>query len=412
MKEQRLRFALVGTGNRGTRMWGKELLEGWGDAVDLVAICDLNDMRADRARRMIKSNAPIYTDFDEVLVRHEPETVIVCSRDDNHDELIVKALEAGANVISEKPLTTTVEKLARIIEAEKRTGRRVDVSFNYRFAPTAHKLRSLIAAGEIGEVTAVDFHWYLNTDHGSDYFRRWHAYARHSGSLFVHKATHHFDLLNWYLAADPVADKAFGELRVYGKAGPFRGPRCRTCPHAGECDYFFDITKNDFLEELYEDPSEVDGYFRDGCVFREDIDIPDTMSATIKYSSGALASYSLNTYMPVEGYHLAFNGTRGRIEIRMFEKQPWETPDYDEILLVRNFGQGVERIRVPHAPGGHFGGDDIMRDTMFRGRPDPLGQRAGTRAGAMSVLTGIAAFQSVRAGGEVRIADIAPAGLY
>src|SRR5690606_14612652 len=149
----------------------------------------------DRARRKIKSNAPIYTDFDQLLARHAPDTIIVCSRDDNHDDLIVAALESGANVISEKPLTTTVEKLARIIEAEKRTGKRVDVSFNYRFAPTAHKLRSLIADGEIGEITAVDFHWYLNTDHGSDYFRRWHAYARHSGSLFVHKATHHFDLL-------------------------------------------------------------------------------------------------------------------------------------------------------------------------------------------------------------------------
>ena len=411
MAEQRLRYGLAGTGNRGTKMWGRDLLAGWSDAVELVAICDLNPMRAERARRMIRSNAPIHTDFDTLLEQHRPQTVIVCTPDDTHDDLIVKALEAGANVISEKPITTSVDKLKRILDAEKRTGRTVDVSFNYRYAPTSAKLRSLIAEGAIGEITSVDFHWYLDTDHGADYFRRWHAYRRHSGSLFVHKATHHFDLLNWFLDADPVAVKAMGALRVYGAAGPFRGSRCRTCAYARECDYFFDIARDDFLETLYEDPSEVDGYRRDGCVFRQDIDIFDTMSASIRYASGAIVSYSLNAAMPVEGYHLAFNGTKGRMEIRMFEKQPWETPAHDEILVVRNFGRGMERIVVPHAPGGHFGGDDIMRDTLFRGRADPLGQRAGTRAGAMSVLTGLAALQSASAGGEVKIADIAPEGL-
>lgn len=409
--EQRLRYALAGTGNRGTKMWGRELLAGWSDAVELVAICDLNPMRAERARRMIRSNAPIHTDFSVLLDQHKPETVIICTRDDTHDDLIVKALESGSDVISEKPITTSVDKLARILDAEKRTGRKVDVSFNYRYAPTSARIKSLLAEGAIGEVTSVDFHWYLDTDHGADYFRRWHAYRRHSGSLFVHKSTHHFDLLNWFLDADPVEVKAFGDLRIYGAAGPFRGSRCRECPYKAECDYFFDITEDDFLETLYEDPSEVDGYHRDGCVFREDIDIFDTMSASIRYSNGVMASYSLNAAMPIEGYHLAFNGTEGRIEIRMFEKQPWETPAHDEILLVRNFGRGHETIVVPHAPGGHFGGDNIMRDTLFRGRHDPLGQRAGTRAGAMSVLTGLAALKSASEGGTVFIADIAPAGL-
>lgn len=411
MSDTRVRYALVGVGNRGTTMWGKDLLEGWRDAVDLVAICDTNWLRAERARTMIGTNAPIHTDFAEVMATHKPDVVIVCTRDNNHDDIIVAALEAGADVISEKPLTTTPEKLARILDAERRTGRKVDVSFNYRFAPTAHKIKSLLAAGEIGTVNSVDFHWYLDTRHGADYFRRWHAYQESSGSLFVHKATHHFDLLNWYLAADPVEVKAFGELRNYGKAGPFRGERCRTCPHQSECNYFFDITKDDFLETLYEDPSEVDGYVRDGCVYREDIDIPDTMNASIKYSNDAIVSYSLNTYMPIEGYHLAFNGTMGRIEIRMYEDQPWDTPPHDEILLIRNFGRGVEKIVVPHAPGGHYGGDNIMRDILFRGKADPLGQRAGSRAGAMSVLTGVAALKSATEGIAVKIADIAPAGI-
>ncbi|CAN7636681.1 Gfo/Idh/MocA family protein [Pararhizobium sp. LjRoot238] len=410
--EQRRRFALVGTGNRGTTMWGRDLLAGWSDHVELVAIVDRNPLRAERARAIIGSAASIYTDLEAMLRDTMPDLVIVCTPDDTHDDIVVRALESGADVITEKPMTTTVDKIRRITDAEKRTGRRVDVSFNYRFAPTAARIKSLLDAGEIGRVTSVDFHWYLDTSHGADYFRRWHAYKKHSGSLFVHKATHHFDLLNWYLGSDPEAVSAFGDLQMYGRKGPFRGPRCKLCPHKAECDFYLDLGANPFLDALYEEPSAIDGYFRDGCVFREDIDIPDTMVATIRYRNGVHVSYSLNTFQPIEGHHIAFNGSKGRIELRQFEAQPWETPASDEILLVRSFeegGRAVERITVPHSSGGHYGGDDRMRNMIFKpATTDPLGQRAGSRAGAMSVLCGIAAFSSANGGSVVRLADLMP----
>ncbi|MEO5806465.1 Gfo/Idh/MocA family oxidoreductase [Devosia sp.] len=410
MSDERRKFALVGTGNRGTTMWGQNLLEGWRDKVDLVAICDTNPLRAERARAMIGSNVPIYTDIATTLREARPELVIVCTRDSNHDDIIVAALDAGCDVITEKPMTTSVDKIRRIREAEKRSGKRVDVSFNYRFAPTAYKLKQLLKSGAIGELTSIDFHWYLDTNHGADYFRRWHAYVENSGSLFVHKATHHFDLLNWYTEADPETVAAFGELRNYGAKGPFRGVRCKGCEFASRCDFYLDLDADAFLNALYEDPSELDGYVRDACVYRADIDIPDTMTANIRYTNGVVCSYSLNTYMPIEGHHIAFNGTRGRLEMRQFEKQPWERPDHDEILLVKSFAGGVERIKVPHAAGGHFGGDDIMRNMIFRGAEDVLGQRAGSRAGAMSVMTGLAALKSARSGEMVRVAELGDIG--
>jgi predicted dehydrogenase len=408
MTEQRRRYALIGTGNRGTTMWGRDLLEGWRQDVELVAICDTNPLRAERARTMIKSNAPIYTGIEETLSAAKPELVIVCTQDSNHDDIIVAALESGADVITEKPMTTSMEKIRRIRDAEKRTGNRVDVSFNYRYAPTAAKLKELLLSGAIGTLTAVDFHWYLDNRHGADYFRRWHAYVQNSGSLFVHKATHHFDLLNWYIAADPEQVSAFGELRQYGKAGPFRGPRCKICPYAQECNYYLDIGADPFLDALYEDPSDLDGYVRDACVYREDIDIYDTMTANIRYANEVTVSYSLNAFMPIEGHSIAFNGTHGRIEMRQFEKQPWETPEQDEILLVRSFGGGMERITVPHARGGHYGGDNLMRNMIFHDGADPLGQRAGSRAGAMSVMTGLAALQSAQTGKTVGIDELGP----
>ncbi|MBP0580143.1 Gfo/Idh/MocA family oxidoreductase [Labrys sp. LIt4] len=403
---ERHRVALVGTGHRGAGMWGKELLQGWRDRAEFVAICDVNEMRATAARTAIGTNAPVYTDVDEMLASVKPEIVIVCSRDDTHDEIIVKALEAGCRVITEKPMTTTPEKCRRILEAEARTGRPVDVTFNYRFAPTAARIKQLLREEAVGTVTSVDFHWYLDTQHGADYFRRWHAKEAHSGSLFVHKATHHFDLLNWYLESVPREVSAFGTQRNYGRNGPFRGERCQTCSHARDCDFYFDMSKDPWLTMLYEDPSAEDGYVRDACVYREDIDIADTMTAMLRFENEVIVSYSLNTFMPIEGYHLAFNGTKGRIEVRQYERQAFETPDHDEILLMRNFG-GVERIRVPHAGGGHFGGDDRLRDMLLRpGMTDPLGQRAGALAGAMSMLCGAAAVASMKSGRPVRLAEL------
>jgi predicted dehydrogenase len=408
--EHRRRYALIGTGHRGSTMWGRDLLTGWRDSLELVALCDINPLRAERSRNIIGSNAPIYTSIEQTMAEARPELVIVTTRDSTHDDIIVAALEGGADVITEKPMTTTPEKIRRIRDAEKRTGRTVNVSFNYRFAPTAARLKQLLLDGAIGTLTSVDFHWYLDTRHGADYFRRWHAYVKNSGSLFVHKATHHFDLLNWYIAADPESVSAFGVQRNYGPKGPFRGTRCKGCEHASKCDFYFDIAADPLLEALYEDPSEVDGYVRDACVYREDIDIPDTMSATIRYENQVLVSYSLNTFMPIEGYTIAFNGTQGRIETRLFEKQPFEVPEADEILVVRNFGKGVERIPIPHAGGGHFGGDDRMRNLIFHGGDDPLGQRAGSRAGAMSVMIGAAALQSSLSGETVRIAELGGIG--
>ncbi len=157
---------------------------------------------------------------------------------------------------------------------------------------------------------------------------------------------------------------------------------------------------------LYVEAESADGYFRDACVFRSDIDIYDTMVAQVKYSNGALMSYSLNAFMPYEGYHLAFNGLEGRIEVRVFERQPWEVKREDAIRVTRNF-QKSEVITLPYAQGGHFGADPRLAELIFNpDKPDPLRQRAGSRAGAMSLLTGVAAVKSIETGRPVAISSL------
>jgi predicted dehydrogenase len=401
------RMAIVGTGHRGAGTWGEDVPEVCGDHVQLAGLSDANPARlAVVAGRLGLSGDAVSTDLNAMLAASRPHTLLVATRDDTHADIIVHALEQGIDVITEKPMATTAEDCRRILDAEARTGRRVDVAFNYRFAPTSRKLRELVASGRIGTVTSVDFHWYLDTTHGADYFRRWHAYKRHSGSLFVHKATHHFDLMNWWLDADPVEVTASGDLEKYGARGPFRHTYCRPCPHKGRCPFYWDMTGDPRLMALYAECESVDGYHRDGCVFREDVNIFDTMAALVRYSNGVSMAYSLNAFMPFEGYRVGFNGEKGRLEVRDYERQPFEVPRETEMQLTLSFGKR-EEIEVPRPEGGHAGGDDILRDVVFRKPEVPEHLRLpGARAGALSCLTGIAARKSVASGSPVRIGDL------
>ena len=399
------RYAIVGTGVRAIGMWGRPLVSRYGDVIEFVGLCDINPKRVELAKAAIGASCPTFTDFDRMCDTVKPDLLMVTTVDAFHADYIVRALDRGIDVITEKPMVIDEAQCQKVLDAEVRNKRRIVVGFNYRFAPKHVKIKELLQAGTIGKVTGVDFHWYLDTRHGADYFRRWHRLRNKGGSLWVHKATHHFDLINWWLDADPVEVQAYGDLAHYGKAGPFRHANCRPCPHKSKCSFYWDITKARGMQ-IYTEAESEDGYLRDGCVFREDVDIWDTMTATVKYSNGTLMSYSLNTFMPIEGYALAFNGTKGRLEVRDYERQPWEVAEETEIYVIRNFGKR-EKIEIPQAEGGHGGGDQRLHELIFRKAPAPDHLRLpDSRAGAMSCLTGIAARKSVEEHRPVKIADL------
>jgi predicted dehydrogenase len=402
----RKRVALVGTGIRGVTMWGTGVAKPYADLVEFVGLCDINRKRVEVGKQIIGVDCITFTDFDRMVKETKPETIIVTTKDSTHDQFIIRAMELGCDVITEKPMTTDEKKCQAILDAEKKYGKKITVTFNYRYSAIAEKIKEILTSGTIGPVTSVDFHWYLDVQHGADYFRRWHAYKESSGSLWVHKATHHFDMINWALEADPVEVSAFGELKNYGRNGKLRGKNCRTCPHKTECKFYWDMTKNQMLMKLYAECESEDGYLRDACVYREDINIWDTMTANVKYSNGALMSYSLNTFMPYEGYHLAFNGINGRLDVRAYERQPWTPPATAEIRVTKNFGKS-ELVEMKVGLGGHFGADPKLKDMIFKpDTPDPLKQRAGSRAGAMSLLTGVAAMRSIEQHKPIKVADL------
>lgn len=418
----RRRYAIVGVGSRYA-MYHDAIEKTYRDHAELVAFCDRNPGRLQVAQaRSGRNNAPVpraylHTDFDTMLRETKPDVLIVTTMDSTHDEYLVRAMDAGLDVVTEKPMTTDPVKCQRILDACARTGKHVRVLFNYRYSPPRTQVKDLLMSGAIGEVRSVDFQWLLNTHHGADYFRRWHGEKKNSGGLMIHKATHHFDLVNWWLGAVPRTVTATGKREFYTPEMAKRfgltshHERCHTCPEQEKCGFFMSLATDPKLKSLYLDQEHHDGYFRDRCVFHPRIDIEDTMNVIVGYDDNVTLSYSLNAFNAWEGYQIAFNGTLGRLEHSIVEQVYVNGTD----TVQGGIADGGVRTRVIPlrgaatqiepwtGTGSHGGGDKVMLDDLFLPQPpvDKYLRAADERAGANSILIGAAANECFKTGQPV-----------
>lgn len=421
------RYVQVGIGGRARYFYESVALD-FKETSEMVGFCDISQTRMDYGNKILsekhghkKVPTYFYTEFDTMLDEQKPDYVIVTTVDRSHHDYIVRAMEKGYDVISEKPMTIDEKKAQEIIDCQKRTGRSLRVTFNYRYAPHNTKIRELIRNGVIGDVFSVHFEWLLNTEHGADYFRRWHRNKVNSGGLLVHKSTHHFDLVNFWINSHPEKVFAFGDLNFYGmKNAEERGTehfyyRCYGSDYAKDDPFAIDLTSSEELREIYLNAEKDSGYIRDRSVFSDDISIEDTLGVTVKYNSGAILTYSLNAYMPWEGFNVAINGSKGRIEMHVVErtyinsggdKEDEGALEVKKITVFPMFSEPHE-VEVEELDGGHGGGDPILLNDIF-GVPkeDPFNRAASHIDGALSILTGVAANKSIDSGMPINIRDL------
>ncbi|HEX6681765.1 MAG TPA: Gfo/Idh/MocA family oxidoreductase [Candidatus Limnocylindrales bacterium] len=420
------RVAIVGTGHRA-QLFTTGLAAR--PAYEVVAFCDPSPTRmafhnrilSDHGRNPAKTWAPQH--FDAMLRDAAPQLVVVTSPDATHDGYIVPALRAGIPVITEKAMTTDADKAQRIMDAVQETGVPLKVAFNYRFNPVHAKVHELLHSGAIGDVISVHFEWLLDVRHGADYFRRWHRYRDHSGGLTVHKASHHFDLVNWWLGARPQIVYGQGRLAFYGSANGRRHGyardyvRAHGSPAAQDDPFAIHLADNPSLRALYLDAEADSGYIRDQNVFGDGVTIEDDMALLIGYNTGASMTYHLTAYSPWEGYRVMFNGSRGRLELEVEEAQ-WTRPAVrvesakgsvhgdlasdtagEARILLRPLWQPPEEVKVPAFDhGGHGGGDQRMLAAMLDADSDQLADLATAEDGLIALLPGLAANESFRTG--------------
>ncbi|KAF7562917.1 hypothetical protein G7046_g1253 [Stylonectria norvegica] len=422
----RPRYAIVGTGGRSSFFY-TAIAKDYSKTSRLIALCDTNRTRMQYAVAKIQDLGheyiPIYpaSRFDDMIRETKPDEVIVTTIDRTHHTYIIRALELGCNVITEKPMTIDAPRCKDIFSAVERTGNKVRVTFNYRYAPHNTKVFEILQSGAIGKVTSVHFEWMLNTSHGADYFRRWHRDKRNSGGLLVHKSTHHFDLVNFWLQSRPATVYAQGDLKFYGKENAEqRGEtefysRSHGSEAAKKDPFALHMEQNPKLKAMYLDAEHEDGYYRDQSVFSDGISIEDTMSLLVRYRNGAVMTYSLTAYAPWEGFRVNFNGTGGRLEVEVVEnsyvnssgEQSLEGSLERRTILLRPLFEKPREIELEESTGAHGGGDSVLLEDLF-GTPvsDEYMRAASHVDGAASILTGIAANRSIATGQVVHVDDV------
>ncbi|MDR4887178.1 Gfo/Idh/MocA family oxidoreductase [Fredinandcohnia sp. QZ13] len=411
------RYAVCGLSNRALKMFIPPLLEKFAKQSEIVGLLDSDEYRIELCKEKfpVLAQTPSYhpDQVEQMIKETKPDCIIVVSRDNTHIDYILKALEHDVDVITEKPMVTTANDAAKVMEAEKISKGKVTVAFNYRYSPYHRKIKELVLEGKIGRVTSVDLNWYIDTYHGASYFKRWNRKREFSGGLSIHKSTHHFDLVNWWIDQYPEEVFAHGALHYYGPNGelnpdPTTDNRfCGTCDVRDKCDYYVRWNPREFSEVVEDDhlnmgehkDNTYTNYRPDACIFDSEINIEDTYTATVKYNKGALLSYSINFSTPFEGYRLAINGTKGRIETQEFHapsRVPFEVPE-QTIDFYPLFGS-KEIIHVVKTAGGHGGGDPILIHDLYQGI-DPRRHYeilAGAEAGAYSIALGEAVWKSVQ----------------
>ena len=420
------RYAIVGTGSRAS-MFIDAITTTYSDTAQLVGFCDLSQTRMNWYNaRLGESSVPSYhaDDFDRMVEETKPDTVIVTTIDAYHHVYIVRAMELSCDVISEKPMTIDIEKMRAIYDAIEQTGKSLRVTFNYRYAPAYTRFRELIMEGVVGKPLAVDFSWVLDTSHGADYFRRWHREKKNSGGLLVHKATHHFDLVNWWVDSYPAQVFAMGDLLFYGKENAeargesYAYDRYTGVDEAKDDPFALHLNEKQAFQGLYLDAEAETGYKRDQNVFGEPITAEDTMNVTARYQNGVLLSYSLIAYAPWEGLRVAVTGTKGRVEMDIVENVTHLKSDASagaskgafkgtRIHAFPMFGADYE-VEVPIGEGGHGGADPVMLEQIFSPNPpdDPYNRAASHIDGAASILVGISANLSIETGQLIHVDDL------
>jgi predicted dehydrogenase len=441
-----VRYAVCGLSNRGLASFVLPLTGAGGGAADaalgyggdredysahgrLVAVLDADRSRArevvDRLLPAGYDEVGVYgaDDFDRLVDATRPDAVIVASPDDSHERYILDALARDIDVITEKPMVSTAAGARRVLAAERDSRAGVRVTHNLRYTARHRMIKQLLREGAIGRVVHVSLDYFVDVRHGASYFLRWNRRRARSGGLMVHKSTHHLDLLNWWLDAEPTRVYAQGGRSFYGSASPHR-PRLAS----GEWASGHDLRERDpyYLAQrgsgTFPDDASTDrrglydlayaGQYpagRDDYLYDDEIDIEDHYSALVSYPGGTSAAYSINFSSPWEGYRLIITGTHGQIDTQTGRTPQGEPLPGTDRLTLRPLFEPPRELTVEQVLGGHEGADPLLRRDLFVGVGEEsrrLGLVASSRDGAVAVAAGEAIWRSIETGAPVDVAEL------
>jgi len=348
-----LRYGLIGCG-----MMGKGHIRSLAlcDDVEIVALADSHGPSLTSALEALGRDVPTYPSHTEMLAKEDVDACVVATPNHTHTGIVCDVLASGCDVLSEKPMATTIEDASRVVEAVRESGRIYQIGLELRYEPYHRRTRDLIVAGRVGRVRQL---WVK--EFRGPWMRKvedWITQKERSGGALLEKDCHHFDLFNWFTDAAPVKVAGFGTVDlVYGEET-------------------FSVTP----------------------------DVLDNAQVVVQYDTGAVATLLLNMYCLhyPEGLELGCIGTEGHLQSSASSKS----------ITLTERGSGEQTTidcKTPEAirrqsHGGAVYYEHLAFAEAVRSRRRPLTDEL---VGWWSTVVGLAAERAVA---EQRVVEIAEFG--
>jgi len=395
---QKLRAVIVGAGHRAV-LYASHA-ESHPEELEIVGVADPSLLRQAMAARRFGIPTERQYESAEHLAR-EPkfaDFAINGTMDHQHVPTTLPLLERGYDVLLEKPFATNEHEMWQLVDAVRRTGRKVAICHILRHAPFYAAVHEQVRKGAIGDILSIEAAEHVSYHHMAvSYVRGKWRNRSFCQSMLMAKCCHDLDLIAWLKqGVRPVRVASVGGNFQFRpeKAPPNAGTRCLVdCPVEPDCLYsarkhhldhpgrwaFYVWTP---LEHL-DDPTEDDraeslkrsDYGR--CVWKTDMDVVDHQSVSIEFADGCTATLNMVGGTPRGSRTLHLVGTEGEIEGRFQESRfvirridPRPGHEYSEEVVDLKV-----RGDMTGAHGGHGGGDarlvaDFLR--FLRGeKPSP-----------------------------------------
>ena len=382
-----LRLALLGCGSRGRTYF--RIAATMPERYELVAVADRDPAKTATLAELREPGEIKVFDSDEALFAEGKiaDVLLICTQDADHYGHAMKALEAGYDILLEKPASETLERCEDLDRKAKELGRRIMLCFVLRYTPFYRAVREFIDSGRLGRVMSI------RASEGVEAFHQAHSYVRghwsntsKSSPMIVAKCSHDTDLMCWFAGSEPKVVTSHGSLDWFKKDNaPAGAPlRCTDgCPVAEDCIYdahrYLDEKRN-FLRMVMPG-AEGESMTAEGvadeeimefiktsdwgrCVYHCDNDVVDHQVVATEMENGVTATLTMTAFDC--NRTIEIHGTRGTLR----GGEPYQEGGAAELWFRDHYGGKFEEVPVeqPQADGysSHGGGDYGIIDTLDR----------------------------------------------
>ncbi|WP_246608662.1 Gfo/Idh/MocA family protein [Paenibacillus agaridevorans] len=356
-----INIAIIGYGFRG-KVLSTHLL----NMNENVRISAIVDNRKEEIRNELAESANeicFYDTVDELLNREKPDGIIISTRCSSHTLIAIKVLEKRIPFILEKPVSTNLQDLLALKSAYERSGTEVAIPFSLRLNTLGQAAKEIAESGKLGTIEHVQA--INNVSYGSVYYQHWYRDEKETGGLFLQKATHDFDMIQYILKQKPTWISAAKSKQIF-KGNKPAGLKCEACEEQATCP-----------ESAVLHRRRGEAVHGEMCCFAEDTGNEDSGSAIIQYESGMHASYSQNFF------------ARNKAATRMFRFLGYKgTMEFDyytnRIQVYMHHTNRIETYEIPFGNDTHGGGDiavcQSLLDTITKGLPSQTPMEQGMQS--------------------------------